>query len=300
MTDSSFNHGGIRTAAGVLLVLAALAFSSCSDSSTGPGGGGGDPALATLSFTVDGTTSLTFSGTAAWPPAGNGVLAAMDTAGTTLQIAAYDQIAALKGGTAGPEPIFNFIVFEITDSAGIGPGSYPLTFAMAVGLNIAMSDIDSLAYVGTSGSLVLTSVTPEKVTGTFSGVALRLSDFEAISVSGGTLSTPYVKGLFDLDDTASAGGDFDISVLGDTTPVYTWSSGPANALSVFRSVSPTVPVWSIVTTGEDSIASPVTHGTIPGGAVVVTASEPVLTAGVRYRVVVTRTGGDYAWRDFTP
>jgi hypothetical protein len=224
----------------------------------------------------------------------------MDSAGTTLQIAGYEQLTPLKRDASGPEPRFNFIVFEIADSSGISPGSYSLAFAMAVGLDISISDLDSLAYVGTSGFLNLSSVTSDKIAGTFGGNALRLSDFDPISVSGGTFETPYVTGLFDLDDTAQASGDFDVFADTGTTPIYTWNDGPANAVAVFRVSNPSVPVWGVVTSGADSIMSGITHGMLPAGALLIANSEPVLTSGVMYQLAVSRTSGDYGYTTFVP
>lgn len=289
----------LRTAILTAVIASAFWFSSCSDSPTGPGGGDGVATKGRISFMLDGT-SMRYEGTAAWPPVGSGVLAAMDSAGRTLQIAGYEQVSAGKSAGAGPEPAFNFIVFEIYDTAGISAGSYPLSFSMAVGTNISMSDLDSLAYVAASGMLKLTSVTPERITGSFSATCLRLSDFSSVTVSGGVVDAPYVRGLFDLEDTSDAGGDFSVSVGTGTQPVYTWSGGPVNALTVFRDGEQPAPVWAIVTYGADSIASGITHGQVPPGAMAVTSAETDLTQGVAYRIVVSRTDGDHAYRRFTP
>jgi hypothetical protein len=59
-------------------------------------------------------------------------------------------------------------------------------------------------------------------------------------------------------------------------------------------------VWGVFIAGGDSIGTGVVHGQVPAGALQVVNTEPVLTAGVSYRVRVSRTDGGYGYRDFTP
>jgi len=105
------------------------------------------------------------------------------------------------------------------------------------------------------------------------------------------------------DNLAGNGGTgaIDITVGTGVRPTYTWSGEPAFSVSVVRTADPSTLVWSVVTPGLDGIASPVTHGTVPSGAIQNAYSETTLTAGVEYRVSVTRiSGSEYGHVDFTP
>jgi hypothetical protein len=44
----------------------------------------------------------------------------------------------------------------------------------------------------------------------------------------------------------------------------------------------------------------VRHGTVPAGAIELTARERTLAAGTQYRVTVKLANGDQAFRDFRP
>ena len=74
------------------------------------------------------------------------------------------------------------------------------------------------------------------------------------------------------------------------------------SVSVTRTSNQSVIVWGIASPASDGIASPVTHGTVPNGAVATSFqdTENMLAAGVRYHVSVTRTNGQTGWKEFTP
>ena len=97
-----------------------------------------------------------------------------------------------------------------------------------------------------------------------------------------------------------SGGDFTISVGSGTTPLYTWSAGPAFSLAVVRTANQSNVVWRVTSTAGE-MTSPVRQGTVPAGALESAASERTLTAGVQYRVSITLADGQSsAYRDFIP
>lgn len=97
----------------------------------------------------------------------------------------------------------------------------------------------------------------------------------------------------------NAGGDFNISVSSGAQPQYSWSAGPALSIAVYRASNPTVPVWSVANPTQQNIGSPVQHGTVPAGALVLADDETALSAGVRYRVEIQLANGQDAFREFT-
>lgn len=86
--------------------------------------------------------------------------------------------------------------------------------------------------------------------------------------------------------------DFNVNVTtGTTTPEYSWASGNAASLRVARTDAFSDVSWLITTENSagdpvNNIASPVTHGTTPSGAVVNAINEPTLEPGVTYQVTV--------------
>jgi len=87
-------------------------------------------------------------------------------------------------------------------------------------------------------------------------------------------------------------------------PTYSWLVGNISSLFVVRVADPRNPVWGVNSQGAtDSIPSPITHGqsftvTLPDGTTVadpnlqlISNAEPVLTAGIEYRVTITTQGG---------
>lgn len=104
------------------------------------------------------------------------------------------------------------------------------------------------------------------------------------------------------DSTGNNGGSrLDIGVTAGTRPTYTWE-GTGHSLSVVRTADPGTIVWGVAGTPpiSEGVMSPVTHGTVPGGTIRTVNTEPVLTAGVQYRVTVTLHNGTNGWKDFTP
>ncbi len=120
-------------------------------------------------------------------------------------------------------------------------------------------------------------------------------------VSGGLLLLAGACG----DDPTSGGGTtgIPVTVTTGTAPAYSWTGGDVFTVSVSRTAAPTVIVWGVVTPGADGIASAVTHGTVPSGAIQVAmppALEATLTAGVNYTVNVVRLDASFGFTQFTP
>lgn len=95
------------------------------------------------------------------------------------------------------------------------------------------------------------------------------------------------------------GSAFDVTVSGGVTPTYGWPGGTAHSVSVVRVSAPGTIVWGVAHL-QQALPSPVTHGTVPTGALPTMTSESRLTAGVRYRVSVTRQDTRTGWTEFTP
>jgi hypothetical protein len=98
-------------------------------------------------------------------------------------------------------------------------------------------------------------------------------------------------------------GNITVNVSSGVNPQYSWSGGNLFSVSVVRQSDPTTVVWGCTTPGSDGIASPVTHGTLPPGSIQTSImnTENTLTAGVAYRVSVSRiNGSDFGYTDFTP
>ena|SRR5688572_27784831 len=95
------------------------------------------------------------------------------------------------------------------------------------------------------------------------------------------------------------GSEFDITISGGTKPTYTWPGGPAFSVSVVRVSAPGTIVWGMATPAM-TIPSPVTHGNVSGGGLVTASTETTLTAGVNYRVAITRADQKTGFKSFTP
>lgn len=95
------------------------------------------------------------------------------------------------------------------------------------------------------------------------------------------------------------GSAFDIAISGGVTPTYTWPGGTAHSVSVVRVSAPTTIVWGVAHP-QQALPSPVTHGVVSRGALPTMTTEARLTAGVRYRVSITRQDTRTGWKEFTP
>lgn len=292
--DSRAPRARGRWIAATLAAALAIASFSCADDPTDP------PPLAlpsSMSFILNDSTAFSFTGEAVWPPSGSGVIARTDSARTTLQVAAYTQTSGKPG--AGPEPRFSMVYLEINAPAGITAGPHLPTVAL-FGSDLAVQDVDSLAYFGISGSFYLSTFSEGRAAGTFSGIAMRSTDSAIVTIGNGAFDAGLGTGLLSFSDTGSAGGTIAISVDTGSTPVYAWTGGPVYALGIARAASPNALVWGIMTAGGDSILTGVTHGQVPAGAVGLANTEPALTPGVAYRITVSRVGGSYGYREFIP
>ncbi len=101
------------------------------------------------------------------------------------------------------------------------------------------------------------------------------------------------------DDGGSGGSAFDIQISSGGTPTYTWPGGLGYSVSIVRTSAPGTIVWGVAHLAQ-ALPSPVTHGVVPGGAVQTINTEPRLTAGVRYRVAITRADTKTGYKEFTP
>jgi hypothetical protein len=97
-----------------------------------------------------------------------------------------------------------------------------------------------------------------------------------------------------------SGGTFAIGVGAGTQPLYTWTAGPAIDVQVFRAAALADPVWAVASPVQRNIGSPVRHGTVPAGALLLRDTEPALTRGVLYRVQIRLADGQQAFQEFRP
>jgi hypothetical protein len=95
------------------------------------------------------------------------------------------------------------------------------------------------------------------------------------------------------------GSAFDITIGSGTRPTYSWPGGLGFSVSVVRVSAPGTIVWGIANTAM-TIQSPVTHGTVPVGSLQSANTENPLTAGVTYRVAITRADQKTGFKEFTP
>jgi hypothetical protein len=112
---------------------------------------------------------------------------------------------------------------------------------------------------------------------TFSGLLPGMTDAKLKEIFGLT----FVPGDIDLeiDMTENA-----------TTPGYSWNDSPIYILEVTR-LSDFQVVWRVRDQNfENTIFSPVTHGTVPPTAVQEVATQVVLTPGQLYRIYIEREG----------
>gem|GEM_PF-1424424 len=97
-----------------------------------------------------------------------------------------------------------------------------------------------------------------------------------------------------------SGNQFTVTVSSGVNPTYSWNGGSAFSVSVVRTSAQTTIVWNVTDPLNNNIESPVTHGTVPAGALETFSVEKTLTAGVEYRVSVVLPDKSFGFTDFTP
>ncbi len=100
--------------------------------------------------------------------------------------------------------------------------------------------------------------------------------------------------------TEVGGGTVVVSASAGTTPTYSWTGPTAVTITVARAAAPSTAVWGISCPINRDIPSGSKHGVVPSDATVTATAEPVLTAGVKYRVTVALIDGTSGSVDFTP
>jgi hypothetical protein len=194
------------------LVLGIGIWSMGCEESTSPGGGGGGGGTTTgygsgtATAVQTGTTdTLSISGTGAWPPTvGPAVVAVYDTVQNGLEIIAYKQHTGLKSSLANYDVIF----LRFLTPGGVAVQTYTITSTTAqvfVGVNVDTARVETTAYVATSGSIQVTSVSGSTVQGTFSMSGVRASDNTTASFEG-TFNITYVRRRSVVDDGGGGGG----------------------------------------------------------------------------------------------
>jgi hypothetical protein len=104
------------------------------------------------------------------------------------------------------------------------------------------------------------------------------------------------------NDDGNGNGDFTVSVGSGTRPDYSWNGGPAFRVDVAPVANPLVPVWGIASPNPASltISSPLRHGAVPTGMILLVNDEPTLRAGVNYRVTITLPDNSRSSANFRP
>jgi hypothetical protein len=227
----------------------------------------------------------------------------IDSSGTHLSILGYAQHSTAKAATDSSAVHYDMISLDVQDAAGIKPGTYdPARVRIGIGLDTTGGMIDSFASERITGECIIASMTDSTISATFSGSGRRKNDDQVISVSRGVLEVSYaVSNMFEDAADSGSGGAIRVQAGKGTVPPYSWEGGGIVGLQVFRNTGVLTPVWAVVaTTDSDIIISPVTHGSIPPGAVESVALEKSLSAGASYRIMVFRTNGESGFRDFVP
>ncbi len=204
MNKKQIFHLGLSA---VLIFMLAFGLASCKkdDSPSGPGGGGiVSIGSGTVSAPVTGTvtTTLNFSGSGKWPPAGTGVGGALSASGNQLQFLGYQELTTKLSQSTGVH--FNFVAIEVNDPSGISVKTYTDAHVQ-VGINIDTTNTDSTAFISDTATVVVTTKTSTEVSGTFSGTFTRASDGATITVTGGTFTVNnYITGT--IFGTGNSGG----------------------------------------------------------------------------------------------
>jgi hypothetical protein len=144
---------------------------------------------------------------------------------------------------------------------------------------------------------------------------LKAKNFSLILIL--ILALGVFPGCSDDDDDASLGpgegtiqvGDLVISVGSGSRPQISWTGGSVWGLVVLKEAgeNEVEGIWAIMSSSDgDTISSPVTQGTVPGGAIDATSVYGLqyedLQAGQAYAIVVTKAalkGLDWANLDLS-
>ena len=115
-----------------------------------------------------------------------------------------------------------------------------------------------------------------------------------------TLAAVLLSACTDVLPPDGGNGDFSVTVGSGTQPSYSWQGGDAFRVEVMRVENPLIPVWAVANPTTRDIRSPVRHGTVPSGAILLADEEATLEAGQRYRVRVTLADNRQGSSDFRP
>lgn len=256
--------------------------------------GGTTGNLGSGTVTVNSTVgNRSYTGAGVFPiGAGPSVIAVYDTVSHVMVMLGYRQISGSH---------YDYALLSIFMPQGVAAGTYGGdTVGFEAGYNIDTTHTDSTSYRGVSGTITVSTVSGNNVSGTYSGQATQLVSGTTANFSG-TFNVTYVRGIEPIGGGGGSTGNIPITVGSGTHPQYSWTGGGVVSLTVVRASDPGTPIWYIIcSTGGDCINSPVTHGTTPTGATAIATTELTLTAGVQYRVIVVRTNNDFGSADFTP
>jgi hypothetical protein len=81
-------------------------------------------------------------------------------------------------------------------------------------------------------------------------------------------------------------------------PTVSWTGSAADSFTVVRAIALNDVIWGVRAVVPDSLASPITVGTVPGNAEPITDSVSTLASGYSYRVWVYRKSGGNLCKDF--
>lgn len=148
-------------------------------------GGGGS--LGSGTVTAASTAgNLNLTGTGVWPAgAGPSVIGVYDTLTYQFVILGYQQVSGSH---------YNYVLLGMLTPGGPAVGTYAIGQSgyFLVGYNADTSDADTIAYTGTSGSVVVSSVSGTNAQGTYSGQAVNGSG-QPIQMSG-TFNVTFTRG----------------------------------------------------------------------------------------------------------
>lgn len=183
----------VQTGIAVAVALAMLTFGCKKDNPAEP------PATAGYgSGTVSASSSvgnLSMSGTGVYPPTvPQSVIAVYDTLLNGLLILGYQQVSGSN---------FNIILVGFAAPGGISSREYAVgdSALFQVWYNINMVDTtgaDTTLFNGTSGSIVVTSVSGATVTGTYAGPGSNPAGSHTVDFTG-TFTVNYVRGRSPID-----------------------------------------------------------------------------------------------------